>query len=354
LPTRTTVFLFFSTHLFFRGVLSSSRHTYFAAGVSGEAIEQLNQKQEKMSSGYVFSYHEKILQYFHYNASTIGSCVWIALFGIVTIYGFFISLKYPNAKFMFIFVASGAIECVGYGTRLESILHPVLAPFIVSVLCILLSPIFLALVNYIVVGRLIEPSGKRIGFISPKSISYVFFASDFTGLIVQGIGGSVLASAKTQSAFTLGSNIILAGLALQVGFFTIFTYMMLVAAYGKKFRMYDREDLKATFNTLFATTILIYIRNIFRLIEYAVPHSSYIPTHEWLFFTFESAPIFLVCAIYCIWHFGAMVPEEFMESHEAREKKKAISPVNTYANVNSKDNGVELIANDGHSGMERV
>jgi hypothetical protein len=280
------------------------------------------------------THDEKELQYFRYMASEEGASFFISVFGLAAIVGFAMTIKYPKAKYMFILPFSAAIECVGYGTRLKSIWSPTLAPFIVSTLFILLAPIILALVNYITVGKLIEPSGKSIACIRPRIISYVFFASDFAGLIIQGIGGSVLASAKTQANFDLGSNIILAGLAFQVAFFTIFTYMMLVAAFGKEFRLYERSDLKVTFNVLISTTILIYIRNIFRFVEYAVPHSSYVPTHEWCFFVFESVPILCVCWAYCFYHFGNIMPDDILDQdHSATNPssmdKRGVIPVKT-------------------------
>ncbi len=296
-------------------------------------------------SSTALTHNQQELAYFHYYASEIGADIFIALFGATALVGLFLVHRYPKAKFMFILTFSSALESVGYGTRLESIWRPKLAPFVVSVLFILLAPIFLALINYIVVGKLIEPTGKKIAFIKPTIISYVFFASDFAGLIVQGLGGSILASAKTQVAFDLGSNIILAGLAIQVGFFTVFTYMMLTAAFGKEWRLYDRDDLKPVFNVLFFTTIMIYIRNIYRLIEYAVPHASYIPTHEWLYFTFESAPIFLACLSYCLFHFGRLLPEEFLESHPTEGgalDKRGVSPIPTKDNDEGEGGGDDI------------
>ncbi len=265
-----------------------------------------------MSNGtFVMTKNMLELEYFHYYASVPGADVWIALFGAATIVGFFLTMRY-KATYMYILPFCAAIEAAGYGTRLETIFKPTLTPFIVSVLFILLAPIFLALINYITVGKLIESTGKKIGCINPSSISYWFFASDFAGLIIQGIGGSVLASAKTQTAFDLGANIILAGLAIQILFFTVFTYMMYQSAFAKEFNLYAREDLKTVYQVLFVSTGLIYVRNLFRLVEYAVGHNTYIPIHEWCFFVFESAPMFLVCLIYCIWHFGAIMPEEFL------------------------------------------
>jgi hypothetical protein len=275
--------------------------------------------------------HQKVLMYFHYNPSMQGADFFAVAFGLACIIGVGLFMKYRSkAKFMFILPGSALLECIGYITRVLSAQNPELGPFVVSVLFVLLAPIILALINYTVVGKLIEPTGKRIGCIKPSVISYVFFASDFIGLIIQAIGGSVLASADTQAAYTLGANIILAGLAIQVGFFTIFTYMMYVAAFGADFRLYDRVDLKTAFNVLFVTTILIYVRNIFRLIEYAAPHDSYIPTQEWLYFVFESTPILVACVIYCGYHFGAILPDDVLQAHgQSKEMSdpRGIQPV---------------------------
>lgn len=278
-----------------------------------------------MSQSGNLSHDQREVMYFHYMASENGAIILIALFGFTSIIGTLSFFRYPQARFMLIFPFSALIETIGYLTRLISIWEVTLAPFVTSVLFILLAPIFLALINYIVVGKLIEPTGEKVACINPKIISYVFFGSDFTGLIVQGLGGSVLASAKTQAQYNLGSYITLAGLAIQVGFFTIFTFIMLTSAFGQKFRLYDRSELKVVFNTLFITSIMIYVRNIYRLIEYAVPHQSYIPTHEWLFFTFESAPILLVCFIYCFWGFGRTLPADSLLADMGRNKVHASS-----------------------------
>jgi hypothetical protein len=266
------------------------------------------------------------LEYFHYYADHTGAEIWIALFGVTVLVGLILTLQY-KARFMYILPICGAIEVVGYITRLQSAINPTLAPFVVSTLSILLAPIFLALINYTTVGLLIESTGKKVGCINPSAISYLFFASDFMGLIIQGIGGSVLASAKTQTAFDLGANIILAGLAVQIFFFTIFTYMMIQSAFAKGFDLYSRHELKKVYQVLFVTTGLIYVRNVFRFIEFASGHTSYIQTHEWCFFTFESAPMFLVCMFYCIWHFGQMLPDEYVMP--SATSNKIVTPIST-------------------------
>jgi hypothetical protein len=155
------------------------------------------------------SYDEQELNYFGYIPSKDGATFFIVMFGLVTLIAFYMTCKYPKAKYMYELPFSAGIECIGYLTRLATAYKPATGTDVISVLFILLAPIVLALINYITVGRLIEPTGKNMACIKPTSISRVFFASDFLGLIVQGAGGSILASADTQSAYTLGSNIIL-------------------------------------------------------------------------------------------------------------------------------------------------
>eukprot|EP01034_Spumella_vulgaris_P039355 gene39355-48630_t len=93
--------------------------------------------------------------------------------------------------------------------------------------------------------------------------------------------------ANTTSAVNLGKNIVLGGLAFQLIFFTIFTFMMVYAAFGAAFRMYDR-----------------------------------------------SVPIFLACCAYCIFPFGRITPEDILigtEHHVISSDKNSreVSPTSS-------------------------
>ena len=146
------------------------------------------------------THDEYVKAYYRYVASTDGAIALTALFGFAFLVGCVTCYRYPKTKYMLILPFSAALETIGYGTRYQSIQHPNLAPYVTSVVAILLAPIFLALINYIVVSKFIFSTGKKILYIPPSIISYVFFASDFIGLVVQAIGGSYLASAKVESA----------------------------------------------------------------------------------------------------------------------------------------------------------
>jgi hypothetical protein len=77
------------------------------------------------------THDEQEQQYFGYMASKPGASFFIAAFGLLTFFGCYVSVKFPKAKYMYILPLSTAIECVGYGTRLETIITPVLGPLVV-------------------------------------------------------------------------------------------------------------------------------------------------------------------------------------------------------------------------------
>jgi hypothetical protein len=146
------------------------------------------------------------------------------------------------------------------------------------------------------------------------------------GLIIQCIGGATLGQATTTAEFNKGSNIFQAGLVVQIFLFTIFMYMMFMSAFHSDFNLYSREDLKKVYNLMFVTASLIYVRNVYRLVEFSSSKDSYIHTHEWLYFFLESSVMFCVCLIFCLWPLGSLLPEEFLDSSQSPKCNKKTIP----------------------------
>jgi hypothetical protein len=64
----------------------------------------------------------------------------------------------------------------------------------------------------------------RLRWISPKAISNLFLASDILCLLIQSSGAAII-----TSSYDLGIKLLLAGLALQLGFFALFIILSLHA-----------------------------------------------------------------------------------------------------------------------------
>lgn len=92
----------------------------------------------------------------------------------------------------------------------------------------MLAPNFLALVNYLVTGKIAEEQQLKGRFLSARSIAGTFFAIDWICIIVQGAGSGILASAlqstgtAVASAITRGKTVVVIGLSIQLFFFASF------------------------------------------------------------------------------------------------------------------------------------
>ena len=106
-------------------------------------------------------------------------------------------------------------------------------------------------------------------------VTRIFVGGDVLCFLVQAAGGSILAGSNSNSSADLGKGVILAGLCLQM---VIFGFFVLVAAIWQMRMNQDgaRGHTLKSFNwllylqMLYIVSILITVRNLFRVIEYAM------------------------------------------------------------------------------------
>lgn len=115
-------------------------------------------------------------------------------------------------------------------------------------------------------------------------------------------GGGMLASAKTnKKEFDLANNIIIGGLVLQLLWFGLFVVIALIfhrrMMLAPTARSYQ-SDIKwrSYLHALYVASVLIILRNIFRLIEYCQGSSGYLLTTEVFVYCLDALPMFLVVA----------------------------------------------------------
>lgn len=127
-------------------------------------------------------------------------------------------------------------------------------------------------------------------------------------------GGGIMASG-TLSAMTTGERITIVGLAIQLVFFSIFIATSTI--FHRRLRNHPNEKslsqshstsvLKSTtwetvMTGLYVSSILILIRSIFRLIEYAQGNDGYIISHEVFMYVFDSMLMFFTMVAMSILH----------------------------------------------------
>ena len=104
-------------------------------------------------------------------------------------------------------------------------------------------------------------------------VTKLFVGGDILCFLIQAAGGGILTGSDSKTSADLGKGVILVGLCLQM---VIFGFFMFVAAVWQRRTRGAKDSRIMSFNwpiyvyMLYIVSILITIRNLFRVIEYAM------------------------------------------------------------------------------------
>lgn len=178
-----------------------------------------------------------------------------------------------------------------------------------------------------ILGRTVRAvQGDALSPIRSTRLTKIFVTGDVLCFLVQGGGGGILAGAdndKTQA--NLGKYVILIGLALQIVLFGLFVVVAVV--FHSRLRKQPTEVSKrpeiqwlAMLRVLYGVSVLIMVRNLFRVIEYALGRDGYLLSNEWPLYVFDASLMTFVMAA-LLWWFPTLIrPKEVygMDELEAR------------------------------------
>ncbi|VDB85404.1 unnamed protein product [Peniophora sp. CBMAI 1063] len=213
--------------------------------------------------------------------------------------------------------------------------------YIVEYLFVVLSPCAFIAADYILLGRLARH--LRVGqhlLIPPAKIMIVFLMSDITTFLIQAAGGGVSIAADTAKVNKIGSNIFLAGLAIQLASFVTFTavyirFLWLVwkreaAVWSKDSALVWWRDWRALAGALGVSCVGIIIRSFYRVVELSQGFKGPIARNEGLFYGLDTLPLFIAVVIYIGFWPGRFIPRSaFAETFEAEGKDSEHTPRNT-------------------------
>jgi hypothetical protein len=163
-------------------------------------------------------------------------------------------------------------------------------------------------------GRIIRcVRAEQYSLIRINWLTKVFVMGDILSFLVQGGASGLMVSGNNAK---LGSNIVVAGLVIQVLMFCFF----IVTSAMFQIRMNrcptpesfdERFKWKSHLRVLHAISFLILIRSLFRVVEYVQGNDGYSLTHEWTLYVFDSTLMFVVMLIWGIWYPGDL--QEFLK-----------------------------------------
>jgi hypothetical protein len=153
----------------------------------------------------------------------------------------------------------------------------------------------------------------RFLWLPARYITPIFVGFDIFAFLVQALGGSLVAAANTASRANTGKNIVLAGLALQLcafGFFVVasFRLAVLLRTQLQGVSLPKERNWQLFLTAIGIANMLILIRTLLRLIEYALGTFNYLSEHEWFFYSFDSALMLLVAIVFMVLHPGHYLP----------------------------------------------
>lgn len=169
---------------------------------------------------------------------------------------------------------------------------------------------------------IIAADGQQYSPIRVKILSKLFLLSDWACLQIQSSGVSWLQNAKSVSSANGARDLVLAGLALQIICFILFILVAGVWQYRvQSLPLWKQSEesglpLGWTLSSLYSIGVLIGVRSVYRLIEYAQGDDGYLNSHEWPSYAFDTILMAIVMAIALYWYTVNLKPKEDQQSHQ--------------------------------------
>ncbi|EGC29551.1 hypothetical protein DICPUDRAFT_95921 [Dictyostelium purpureum] len=252
------------------------------------------------SSSSISSNTPKYPDLYGYEPSQGLSIAAIICFSLTTLILTFLSIKYKKWYFLVACVA-GAVQTIGYGIRITSAENPhELGIYIATTLLILLPPTaFAAVFLFAQLGKIMKRTGIKHPIFRPNVVKFLFLGIDIFSIIVQSAGGALLAqTADNPKLDKPAKGVMLTGLCIALASFSLFFFLIIYLHIQVLKVQEDDKKWRIIFFGLYPSGILIILRSIYRVAEYAGGYHSAVMLNEPLFYGLDALPMFLLM---CIW-----------------------------------------------------
>ncbi|KAH7259175.1 RTA1 like protein-domain-containing protein [Fusarium redolens] len=268
---------------------------------------------------------------YRYDPSLPAAIVSVAVFAILSVLHTWRMIR-VRAYYFTPFVIGGFFETIGYAGRVWSHFDKLsVGGFVLQAIPILVAPALFAASIYMILGRLIRTVGAaHLSLVPVKWVTRIFVTGDVIAFSLQAGGGGIQ-SAGTLDLYNLGEKIIIAGLFVQIvvfGFFVVTSILF----HTRLLKSPTTESLRGDvpwaryLYVLYATSFLILVRSIFRVVEYLQGNKGYLISHEVYLYVFDAILMALVMLIFMIWYVKHLQKERKTADIEDRELSSYESP----------------------------
>ncbi|KAL4437347.1 hypothetical protein ABPG75_004486 [Micractinium tetrahymenae] len=264
---------------------------------------------------------------YDYEPSLAAAATAVALFGLGGIAVCVLTLL-RRYRYVHLVTATAVLEAVGYAAMVVCVKRSsrgsIFLPFIVQQMLALLSPNVIQAAMYVTLGWVLRFSPELAAsrrWLQGRKVSVGFVLADVLSLVVQAGGMGIYATSLMSDTMDpgtvrLGCGVTLAGLAMQLAFFAVFTWLAVWTHRHPLNGLAGRRETPRLFAGLYLAMAFLSIRNIFRFVEFAqqtvlgfyAPDAYVIAHQQGLLFGLDALPILLCVATYALLHPGWLLP----------------------------------------------
>ncbi len=186
-----------------------------------------------------------------------------------------------------------------------------LGAYVVQAMFIVIAPAFYSASVYMALSRIIRcVRGEHLSIVPVRWLTWIFVIGDQASLQVQSAASGLTSHAKLAK---IGEDIVVAGLFIQLALLVMFFVVAGIFQVRLKKRP-TRESYttdapwRRILYMVYIVSVLIFLRSIFRVVEYIPGHDGYSLEHEWTLYTFDGVPMFIVAVIFWVWHPASVAP----------------------------------------------
>lgn len=261
------------------------------------------------------NYKEALYAFYRYDPSTQAAAIFVALFAITSLLHAFQILR-TRTWYLTALLCGGICETAGYVGRFLNTREDAgcwtMLPYVLQTCLILVAPALMAASIYMILGRIILlTDGESFALVKRKWLTKLFVAGDVISFAMQAggmfslfitgmngmcanqlllIGGGLMSSSMEN--MKTGEKIIIGGLFVQLAFFSGFVIVSAVFHRRMSLRPTGRANdpqvrWKTYLTSLYVTSTLIWIRSVFRVVEYIQGNDGSLISTEIYVFIFD-------------------------------------------------------------------
>ncbi|CAI4216068.1 unnamed protein product [Parascedosporium putredinis] len=190
-------------------------------------------------------------------------------------------------------------------------------PYIIQSMMLLLPPALFAASIYMILGRLIvRLEADALSIIRPRWLTKFFIFGDVLSFCAQGGGGGMLATAKSKDDSAAASKSSSAASASRSSSSASSSSSPAsstsASAAAPPPLPHPLHPWRGLLYALYASSILIMIRSVFRIIEYVMGSDGELLSKEVYLYVFDAVPMLAVCIMFNWFH-----PSRVISSHAA-------------------------------------